>query len=51
MVPWLNIWRTAPLIPCGVKAAMPSITYPMWLMLEYATSFFRSSCAIAHTAP
>jgi hypothetical protein len=26
MVPWLNIWRTAPLIPCGVNAAMPSMT-------------------------
>ncbi len=26
MVPWLNICSTAPLMPCGVSAAMPSIT-------------------------
>ncbi len=34
MVPWLNIWNTAPFMPCGVKLAMPRRQNPMWLTEE-----------------
>ena len=29
MMPWENIWKTQPVSPCGVSAAMPSRQKPM----------------------
>ena len=40
-----------PVIPTGFSANMPSITSPMWLTDEYATSRFQSFCASATSAP
>ncbi len=34
MIPWANIWNTAPFQPTGVRVAAPSITTPMWLTEE-----------------
>ena len=51
IVPWLNIWNTAPVIPCVFMDAIPRMTIPMWLMLEYAMSFLKSVCAMATSAP
>ena len=42
IVPWVNIWITAPWMPIVVSAASPRITYPMWLIDELAIIFFRS---------
>ena len=38
-------------MPTGVSANIPSVTRPMWLTLEYATSRFQSLWAIATSAP
>jgi hypothetical protein len=64
MMPWLNICSEAPsravtlaVSECAqsgvaaAAAAIPSITYHMWLTEEYAISFFRSVCAMATNAP
>jgi len=34
IVPWLNICNVAPTIPWVFIEAIPSVTTPMWLMLE-----------------
>ena len=34
MMPWENMLNTAPEIPVGVMAAMPSKVKPMWLTDE-----------------
>ena len=34
MSPWVNICKTAALMPIADNVAAPSITKPMWLMLE-----------------
>ena len=49
--PWLTICRMAPYKPCCWKMKMPSVTKPMWLTDEYATSFLRSGCTRATIAP
>ena len=51
MRPWLIIWRMAPCSPCSVKTKMPSVTKPMWLTDEYATSRLRSGWTSATIAP
>ena len=50
-IPWLICWMMLPFSPFGFSANMPSITNPMWLTDEYATSFFMSGCIIATSAP
>ena len=35
----------------AMDAKMPAVTKPMWLTLEYATSFFRSFCTSETIAP
>ena len=51
MMPCATIWKTAPFSPCSVSVAMPSMTMPMCDTDEYATTYFRSVCAIALSAP
>ena len=55
-MPWLNMTSMAPSMPSrllatSTAAKMPAVTKPMWLTLEYATSFLRSFCIIATKAP
>ena len=58
-MPWATIWKTAPSTPhCqywdrgpALHAANPSTTKPMWLTDEYASSFLKSVCPIATSAP
>ena len=51
MIPWLTIWRIAPFMPAVWNMKMPSVTKPMWLTDEYATSFLRSGWTRATIAP
>ncbi len=50
-MPCASIMYIAPLLPSGVRLARPSVTKPMWLTDEYATSFLKSVCAMATSAP
>ena len=34
MMPWANIWKTAPFRPSTVTVESPSPTMPMWETLE-----------------
>ncbi len=34
MMPWANIWYTAPFQPTAVRVAAPNMTTPMWLTDE-----------------
>src|SRR5436309_875817 len=51
ITPWANIWKTEPLRPASVSVAAPSITSPMCETDEYATTYFKSTWAIAERAP
>ena len=51
MMPCDTIMKIAPFIPAVVSIAAPSTTYPMWLTELYATSFLKSRCPIATSAP
>ena len=50
-MPWLIMTISAPCTLSTVSAKMPSITKPRWLTDEYATSFLKSGCTIATSAP
>ena len=47
-MPWFNCCTMLPVMPTGVRANMPSMTMPMWLTLEYATS---ASSRVAPSPP
>src|ERR1035437_1425744 len=49
--PCARFTNNAPCTDCTVIAKMPSITNPRWLTDEYATSFLKSGCTIATSAP
>ena len=40
---WLRAWYRPPATPTDVPIPIPIMTYPSWLTLEYARSFFMSS--------
>ena len=60
-MPWDSMTKIAPSMPCVASPRLswfshtpvnrPSVTNPMWLTEEYATSFFKSGCTSDTSAP